>query len=319
MNTITSIVVGVDFTPGSAAALREALRIAQWNRARVLAVHVIDALVADELVEALSAFQEDVQESLIADARQAWTDLAATVDGAGAVPIEVRVDHRVRGILAAARDARADLLVIGAYGTPEPAVGLGTIATACVRHARSKVLLVRNDQPGPFKAVVACVDFSPTSLLALDQAARVAAQDDAALHVLHVFDAPWRQLHYRAPTPEADPHFQKQYRDALERRLHAFAGELGREIDDLKPTFALFDYHGHRSGIVEYTTRVGADLLVLGTRGRTNLRDMLLGSTVEKAMRDSKCSVLVVKPDGFMHPLAEDPSDGAAVQSRPPI
>lgn len=304
MNAITSIVVGIDFTPGSAAGLREALRIAQWNRATVRAVHVIDTLVASELEEAMSAFQRGVRDGLIADARQAWTAFAATVDGARAVPMDVRIDHRIRGVLAAAADAKAELLVIGAYGAQEAEVGLGTMATSCVRHAMSKVLLVRDTQPGPFKAVVACVDFSPTSLVALDQAARVATQDGAALHVLHVFDAPWHQLHYRAPTPEADPHFQKQYRDGLERRLHAFAGELGREIDYLKPTFALFDWQGHRSGIVEYATRIGADLLVLGTRGRTNLRDVLLGSTAEKALSESKCSVLAVKPEGFSHPLA---------------
>lgn len=304
MNTITSIVVGIDFTPGSAAALREALRISRWNRAGVRAVHVIDTLVATELEEAMSAFQENVREGLIADVKQAWTAFSATIEGASTVPIDVRIDNRIRGILADARDAKADLLVLGAYGTREPEVGLGTVATSCVRHAMSKVLLVRDTQSGPFKTVVACVDFSPTSLLALDQAARVATQDGAALHVLHVFDAPWHQLHYRAPTPEADPHFQKQYRDGLERRLHAFADELGREIEYLKPTFALFDWQGHRSGIVEYANSVGADLIVLGTRGRTNLRDVLLGSTAEKALRDSKCSVLAVKPEGFSHPLA---------------
>jgi universal stress protein E len=318
MNTITSIVVGIDFSPGSAAALREAIRIAQWNRAAVRAVHVIDTLVAAELEEAMSAFQENAREGLIADAKQAWNGFAATVAGATEVPIEVRIDNRIRGILAAAGDAKADLLVIGAYGNRPPEVGLGTAATSCVRHAMNKVLLVRDTQHGPFKAVVACVDFSPTSLLALDQAARVATQDGAALHVLHVFDAPWHQLHYRAPTPEADPHFQSQYRAGLERRLNAFAGELGREIDYLKPTFALFDYQGHRSGIVEYATQVGADLLVLGTRGRTNLRDLLLGSSAERALRESKCSVLAVKPEGFIHSLAAGPSDGAAVQSRPP-
>ena len=304
MNTIKSIVVGIDFTPGSAVALREALRIAQWNRATVLAVHVIDTLVASELEEAISGFQGNAREGLIADARQAWTAFAATVDGAGTVPIEVRIDHRIRGILAAARDAKAHLLVIGAYGAREPEVGLGTVATACVRHAMNKVLLVRDTQPGPFKTVVACVDFSPTSLLALDQAAHVATQDGAALHVLHIFNAPWHQLHYRAPTPESDPHFQEQYRAGLERRLSTFARELGREIDYLKPTFTLFDDQGHRSGIVEYAKRVDADLIVLGARGRANLRDVLLGSTAEKVLSESKCSVLAVKPEGFSHPLA---------------
>ncbi|MFN0060050.1 MAG: universal stress protein [Planctomycetota bacterium] len=317
MNTIKSIVVGIDFTSGSSAALRQALRIALWNRATVRAAHVIDTLVAVELEEAMCTFQKNVREGLIADAKQAWATFSATVENASSVPIDVRIDNRSRGILAVARDAKADLLVLGAHGEKESDRGLGTVATACVRHAMSRVLLVRSTQRGPFRCVVAGVDFSPTSLLALDQAARVATQDAAALHVLHVFDAPWHQLHYRAPTPETDPRFQKQYRDGLERRLHAFADELGREIDYLRPAFALFDWRGHRSGIVEYANSVGADLIVVGTRGRTNLRDVLLGSTAEKALRDSTCSVLAVKPEDFSHPLATE-AGASSVQMHSP-
>lgn len=303
MQALTTIVVGVDFSPGSEAALREAVRIAQWNRSTIIAVHVIDTLVANELQEAMAGFQANVRESLMADAQQAWSAFAARVPGTAGIPIRIVIENRVRGLLSAAREARADLLVIGAYGSRPPEVGVGTAATSCVRHAMSRVLVVRDTQPGPFTTVVACVDFSPTSLSALDQAARVATQDGAALHVVHVFDAPWHKLHYRAPTPEADPKFQKQYREGLERRLRAFAQDLGRQIDYLKPVYALFDWQGHRSGIVEYSTGVNADLIVLGTRGRTNLRDVLLGSTAEKALRETRCSILAVKPEGFTHPL----------------
>jgi nucleotide-binding universal stress UspA family protein len=259
-----------------------------------------------------------VDASLVADAKQALLAFASKVEGASGIPFDVRIDHRVRGILAAAAEARADLIVLGAYGARAPEVGVGTAATTCVRHAAGRVLIVRDTQRGAFKCIVACVDFSPTSLRALDQAARVAAQDGAALHVLHVFTPPWRELHYRAPTPQADPKFQEQYRAALERRLAAFAGELGRELSYLRPTLAVFEYSGHRSGIVEYASRVHADLIVLGTRGRTGLRDLLLGSTAEKALRESKCSVLAIKPEGVVNALLDDAGERPAMQVRPP-
>jgi nucleotide-binding universal stress UspA family protein len=60
----------------------------------------------------------------------------------------------------------------------------------------------------------------------------------------------------------------------------------------------------NRLGIADYAARVGADLTVLGTRGKTNLRDILLGSTAERVLAESRCSVLAVKPAGFHHPLA---------------
>jgi nucleotide-binding universal stress UspA family protein len=41
---------------------------------------------------------------------------------------------------------------------------------------------------------------------------------------------------------------------------------------------------------------VDADLIALGTRGRTNLRDVLLGSTAERVIRSAGRSVLAVRP-----------------------
>lgn len=296
-----SIVVGVDFTPCSAAALAQAVRMGAWNRATVRAVHVIDTVVAMDLQDALSAMQRGIVDGLMSDAQRAWKEFAAGVPGAEGVTCEVRVDNRVVGVLGAAKGA--DLLIVGAFGA-RPDLGLGTVAGGCVRHGMSRVLLLRDTQSGPFKCVIACVDFSETSLRALDDAARVATQDGAALHILHVFEAPWKKLAYRAPTPEAEPALQKQYRDGLERRLKDFAGTLGRGLDYLKPVYAVVDDLGHRSGIAEYARRVKADLIVMGTRGRTNLRDVLLGSTAERTLRDSPCSVLAVKPKHFTNPIA---------------
>src|SRR5262245_40235974 len=54
MDRLTSIVVGIDFSPASLTALAQALRFAEWNRATVHAVHVVDTLVVVDLQEALS-------------------------------------------------------------------------------------------------------------------------------------------------------------------------------------------------------------------------------------------------------------------------
>ena len=71
----------------------------------------------------------------------------------------------------------------------------------------------------------------------------------------------------------------------------------------LKPQYEVFDYQGHGWGITEFTKQVDGALVVLGTRGRTNLRDVLLGSTAERVVRDAPCSILAVRPEGFEHPL----------------
>lgn len=311
-----SIVAGTDFTPCSAVALGQAVRIASWsaNPAMVLhVVHIIDTLVVDELEEALSPMQKGIRESLVRDAEAAWTGFAPSIATNGPLPeirLEVVIDNRAVGLLKRAKAHKAELLVLGAYGTRAPDVGVGTVATACVRKSPSDVLLVRDTRPergrGSFKRIVAAVDFSATSLRAVARAAMFAAKDKAELHLLHVFNAPWHELHYRAPTPEIAPHFQKQYRDGLARRLKELCRPFIEPQPDLNVQHVVYDTTSPRSGIVEYATKVNADLIVLGTRGRTNIRDILLGSTAEKALEESRCSVLAVKPEGFSHPVVVD-------------
>lgn len=295
MDKLSSIVVGVDFSECSLVALKEAIRLSRWNNASVCAVHVIDTLVVTELEEALSPYQQKICDNLIDDARKEWARHAAKIDGAANVRFEVRIDNRVRGLLAKAREAKADLLIVGAYGNRKPDVGMGTVATACVRHAHCPVLLIRDTMGGGFKNVAACADFSPTSLEAVDQAARICTQDNAALHVVHVFQPLWQDFTFPASMPVSTPDFHKQYQQTLLRRLKEWASKLGHPLEYVKPSYAAVEYPGHRTGIVDYAKSNGIDLLVLGTRGKTNMRDVLLGSTAEKVLRDAPCSVLAVR------------------------
>lgn len=298
----SSILVGTDFSPCSAVAVAQAARIAKWTGASVHVIHVIDTVVVAELESALGGSPEELRANLIRDAEAAWKSCCSDIPGAEGTPIHVVINNRLAGLLEHARSGRYDLLVMGAYGDRTPDVGVGTVATAAVRKSPLDVLLVRDTLPGrgtaPFKTIVAAVDFSATSLAAVERAALFAARDGAALHVVHVFQPPWNRVHYRSPTPLAPLHLQQQYRGVLERRLAESCRAAESQYAGLDARHVLFEHTGHRSGIVEYARSVDADLIVLGTRGRTNLRDVLLGSTAEKTLLETACSALAVKPRG---------------------
>jgi nucleotide-binding universal stress UspA family protein len=296
MRLFKSILVGVDFTPCSAAALREAIRLAELHDGVVRVIHVIDTQIALELEAALAQPHSEICDGLMADARRAWEAFAREVSGASKLQIDLTVDHRIQGLLNKVREATADLLVIGAFGTRRPDVGAGTVATACVRHANCDVLLVRDSHRDQFTRIVAALDFSETSRRALERAAQIAHADRAPLHVLHVFSPPWDRYHYREATPQADPKFIERYKSLLSRRTADFAKLVKDEVPILSLTCDLSDAGSHRSGIVEYADRVEADLICLGTRGRSNVRDIFLGSTAEKVLLQSQCSVLAVRP-----------------------
>jgi len=295
VTTSKPIVVGVDFSPCSAVALGQALRLGRLSHAPVRAVHAVDTIVGVLQDAPISSYQAGIREAVTADAARAWKEFAADIPGASEVPFDVELDSRTRGILALAARHSAQLLVLGAFGDRKPDVGFGTVATSCVRHAHCDVLLVRDTQRTPFQRIVVGIDFSANSQRALEGAVRLARQDGAALHVVHCFEAPWRRLHYRSPTPLTAPGAQAQFRLTLAQELRDFSAAALRDAGTVGVEFELVDATTHRSGLVAHVEKVGADLVVLGTRGRSNLRDILLGSTAEKVLAESHCSVFAVR------------------------
>jgi len=295
VTTTKPIVVGVDFSPCSAVALRQALRLAGLSHAPVRAVHAVDTVVGIQQDAPVSSYQARIREAVAADAARAWKEFAAEVPGAADVPFDVELDSRTRAILALAARHSAQLLVLGAVGDRRPEVGFGTVATACVRHAHCDVLLVRDTQRTPFQRILVGIDFSANSRLALEIAVRFARQDGAALHVLHCFEAPSNRVLHRSRTSLTSPEEQAQHRRELAQRARDFSMPALKDAGSVRAEVELVDAPAHRSGLVAHAEKVGADLVVLGTRGRSNLRDILLGSTAEKVLAESRCSVLAVR------------------------
>jgi universal stress protein E len=291
MNRLKSILVGVDFSEGSKAALQQAARMAKWNGATLHVLHVVESLVVTELAEALKVPIEEQRRAARSGARHELTRWLAETDSLERFHADVVLGHPLDELLKRIREVAADLVVLGAQGAHGATRGAGTLATKVLRKAPAKVLLVAGAQSHPFLTVVAGVDFSPTARKVVDQAKRVASQDKSCVHFLHVFYGPWNRLHYRMETPEADPDFKKQYRDLLQRQLNEFVGDT----HGLEARCILHDASSYGHGLAEYAGKVSADLVIVGNKGRTNLRYMFLGSTAERLLTELPCSVLCVR------------------------
>jgi nucleotide-binding universal stress UspA family protein len=164
-----------------------------------------------------------------------------------------------------------------------------------VRKAASKVLLVPEGLQELFKTIVACVDFSTMSQLVVDQAVRLAQQDRAALHILHVFSKPWEAWHYlELSSYDSDIH-ERALRNRLEDVLRTSDVETG----ELKIDLHALEHSRDASGIIQFARQHQADLVVVGTHGRTGLRAFLMGTVAERIVRDAPCGVLAIKPDDF--------------------
>lgn len=286
--------VASDVSPLAHLALIHAGRLARARGGSVDAIHVVEQMVLDDLEEALPNAR-DVRTSVLAGARKRVEESVAQAIPPG---VDVRVDIRIAspgaGILDAAREAGAALIVMGAHGG-EGGGPPGSIARRVANKAACDVLLVRGTVAEPFRHIVSCLDFSDISRRALTRAAEIARADAARLTALHVFVPPWKVLHYRAPTDEASPAFEAAFLRGLEDELGAAIDGLGDALKGVAVEKRLGESMDVSDGIVEEINGLGADLAVVGATGRSALAAFLLGTTADRIIHDCPKSVLVVR------------------------
>jgi nucleotide-binding universal stress UspA family protein len=133
------------------------------------------------------------------------------------------------------------------------------------------------------------VDFSEPSERAFATARELARRVQARIHLVHAFHVP-----VQGPMPEMvifPPDALTSYREAATRSLQKLLDELAASGIEGHLHLA----PGHPASVIADIARaVGADLVVVGTRGRTGLPHVLLGSVAERVLRIAPCPVLTV-------------------------
>lgn len=294
MIDVKRILVAVDFSPSSACAFLEAARIAGRSGATLMALHVIDAGLIEEFEQRLKVLGEDVRTAFMDDAKSRWKKFVGD-HPAHAIEFDVIVGHRLDTLLDRTRKQSIDLLVLGTHGVNGPDVGTGPLAVACARQANASVLLVRPPHAGAFERIVACVDFTESSGNALEQASAIAARKRAKLMAVHVFQSPWNQLDYVPSAFEPLADFAVDYRRSIVERLSSFCAK--HHANEAAATeLQVRDHASPGIAIASFAREQRADLIVLGTRGADDARVVPLGSTAERLLQQTPCSVLMVKP-----------------------
>ena len=142
-----------------------------------------------------------------------------------------------------------------------------------------------------FHNIVAAVDFSETSDHAVEQAVDLASRLGAKLHLVHVYQLPVYALPDGAVMAGAE--FVNQLTDELQKQLDA-------QVERHKKSQIAIDAHLLRgvphTEVVRFAKEdAKADLIVMGTHGRTGLEHLLLGSVAERVVRTSPIPVLTVR------------------------
>jgi nucleotide-binding universal stress UspA family protein len=141
----------------------------------------------------------------------------------------------------------------------------------------------------PFRHILVATDFSECSSIALDTAIELAGRYGAALTLVHVFALP--VYPYMDIVPMAID-IETPAREAADEELHKALAAARTQLPSaravLKQAGAVWEQ------ILVTAREVGADLIVLGTHGRTGVSHALIGSVAERVVRHSPVPVLTV-------------------------
>lgn len=144
------------------------------------------------------------------------------------------------------------------------------------------------------KHILVPTDFSEAASLAVETAATLAREFGAKLTLVHVHDP---EL-LRPPSAVGWSAAQAQrLEQEIERTIReSFEGVQREQLQGVEvvETAIVRDASAAR-GIVEYAAKIGADLIVIATHGRTGLKHLMIGSVAERVVRHAPCPVLTLR------------------------
>lgn len=143
-----------------------------------------------------------------------------------------------------------------------------------------------------YKRILCAVDFSEESNLAFRQAVELARQNSARLFLLHAMEL--RPVVSQWMSPDHLGEVTLRIEEEAKHSMEALSNSARSGLKDI-PVHTEITSGRAFEEILENARVWNADLVVMGNKGLASLERIILGSTVERVLKESECSVLVVK------------------------
>ena len=308
MDAFRHILVVVDPADEQHKAINRAMHMAKLSDARLtLFLSIYD--FSYEMTTMLSREERDnMRANLIAD-RKAWlTDLLTHYD-----TTEVRLDIQVvwhnrpfEAIIETALKEQHDLIIKASHVTSSLQNLLFTPTDwHLLRKAPCAVLMVKEHAWPQHGQIIAAVHSGSEEAHHESLNTRIVEHAEAMSHILnasvHLVNAyPGAPVNVAVEIPEFDV---TQYTEELQTHHQNKMRELGRRFNIPEPQQHVAQGLPEQV-IPEFSEKLDAELVVMGTIGRTGITAALLGNTAEHVLEQLNCDVLAVKPEDFVSPLA---------------
>lgn len=312
MRHVTNILLVVDHpTPGS-SGLRRATEVAFRNGATLTLIHAFEGhmhAASGSLSEPHAAEMEQLEYEA---ALRALEEMAVEPRAVG---LEVRTCVRVgnpfievtREVLRSGHD------LVMKQTSPGGTTGSRLFTSQemhLMRKCPSPLWMMKPTRKARLGVIMAAIDPAPSdeereelNRRILEVAAEVAADEKAILHVAHVWSLRTERsfgLLHRGPS---EGHARRLAESERLRRA-ALVEELVRPYRGGTVPVTVELVKGQPSQVLPaLTRRLTVDLVVMGTVARSGIPGLIIGNTAENVLYDVTCSVLALKPSGFITPV----------------
>jgi universal stress protein E len=319
MKQFTNILCVVATEDPSISTLERAVSLAENNQAQLTVADVMPDSTASIRLPDPWPVHADLLSAMKAERLQALQSLVEPYQRRCSVQLELLVGTGFLEIIRRVLRNEHDLLIKNAENPSFIERLFGSDDMHLLRKCPCPVWLTQPAEKSNYDCIMAAVDFDPDrsdkagkslNQQIIELSVSLALSDFATLHLVHAWDA-YGETTIRAWSDNPDAAsvsyvegIRSQHQSEMNKLREHLVAMIGKEsYDYLSPRFHML--RGPASTkIPEYAKELQADLVVMGTVGRTGISGLLIGNTADTILEQLRCSVLAIKPPGFTSPVS---------------
>jgi len=297
-------------------AVSRAIGLALENDARIALVDVLDS-APGEIARVYGSLPgnraKDVERELIAFHEARLKKIASSIESVG---IETTISvlqgipflEIIRKVL---RDGH-DLVFKGTTADPVGHLPLyASMDLHLLRKCPCPVWVLKKSSERGFARILAAVDpdagdrhGGSLNTVIMDLATSLAARDQSELHVVNAWQLVGEETMRSGGFMQVDPCELDRLATEQEQLCNERMNTLLQRYHDLGGTRQVHLFKGPPREVVPgLAEECRADLIIMGTVARTGIQGLFIGNTAEAVLSQVRCSILAVKPPGFVTPV----------------
>ena len=312
MQRFKNILFVADNGPGQEQAFSRALALAKTNQSGITVMDVVDEIAAMPQFPHPLSFEdmEAAQEKLVEERRNSLEQLvsaAAEKNPGVSTSVDVREGRLFIEVIKVVLNDNHDLVMKAASSDMGRIHRVfGSMDIKLLRKCPCPIWIVKQSEHKHFARILAAVEPDPNNpdaeslnTLILDLATSLAGVENSELDVIHAWQVHGEVTLRRGHLPAG----------TVDRVLDEMREAHQKEMDELLAPYSSTRKNVHLvkgdagDAITELAMKNNVDLVVMGTVGRSGIPGLIIGNTAERVINGIDCSVLAVKPEGFISPV----------------